>query len=170
MYKAAHTTCHVQNPQTPVRSVTTPSNLPVKATGRDRSSHYRISHLPQKIFSKRQPGSIREMILNFPRKRKLSADCRALRTVYRAGVPRKRRRFDTASSPACPALAGASGQGHHVVTKQQATTRPRATQAPEGSKRRRIRTASSRHWPRRRSIMMGRSSSLLEWNGNVVPL
>ena len=34
------------------------------------------------------------------------------------------------------------GKGTNVVTKQQAET-PRATQAPEGWKRRRIRTASS---------------------------
>jgi hypothetical protein len=82
--------------------------------------------------------------------------------VYRAGVPRKRRRLDTASSPACPLLAAASGQGLHVVPNQQATS-PRATQAPEGSKRRRWArlapeeggTGASR-WPHpgRRSIIM----------------
>ncbi len=119
MYEAAHTTCHVQNPQTPVTSVTTRSNLPVKATGREgrRVTGYHI--FPKDILkrltriSEDANRAIREIILNFPRKRKVSADCRALRSVNRAGVPRKRRRFDTASSPACPLLATASGQGHH---------------------------------------------------------
>jgi hypothetical protein len=128
-------------PPNPVRSVTTPSNLPVKAPGREgrRITGYHIFSkdllkTPTRIGE--DNSAIREIILNFPRKRKLSADCRALRTVPRTGVPRKRRRFDTASSPGCPSLAAASGQGHHVVPNQQAKS-PRATQAPEGSKRRR---------------------------------
>jgi hypothetical protein len=116
MYEAAHTTCHVQNPQTPVRGVTTPSNLPVKATGREgrRITGYHIfpkrSSQNANQISEDANCAIREIILNFPRKRKLSTDCRALRTVYRAGAPRKRRWFDTASSPVCPSLAAASVQ------------------------------------------------------------
>ena len=128
MYGAAHTTCHVQNPQTPVRSVTTPTNLPVKAPGREgrRITGYHIFpkdllKTPTRI-SEDANCAIQEIILNFPRKQKVSAGCRALRTVSRTGVPRKRRRFDTASSPTCPSLAAASGQGHHVVPKQQAKT------------------------------------------------
>jgi hypothetical protein len=126
--EAAHTTCHVQNRQTPVRRVTTPSILPVKATRREgrRITGYHIfpKHLletPTRI-SEDANCAIREIILNFPRKQKLSTDCRALRTVYSAGAPRKRRWFDTPSSPACPLLAAASGQGHHVVPKHQAKT------------------------------------------------
>ena len=117
----------------------------MKATGREdrRITGYHIfpkrSSQNANRISEDANGAIREIILNFPRKRKVSGDCRALRTVYRAGAPRKRRRFDTASSPACPSLAGASGQGHHVVPKQQAKT-PRESC---GSKRRRTHTASS---------------------------
>jgi len=139
-------------PPPPVRRVTTLSNLPVRATGREgrRITGYHIFpkdllKAPTRI-SEDANRAIREFILTFPRKRKLSTDCRALRTVYRAGAPRKRQWFDTASSRACPSLAAASGQGHHVVPKQQAKTPgvSRAMQAPEGSKRRGMRTASPR--------------------------
>ena len=41
------------------------------------------------------------------------AICRTPRSVFRAGAPWKRRRLDTASSPACPSLGAPSGQVPH---------------------------------------------------------
>ena len=43
----------------------------------------------------------------------IEAICGTPRTVFRAGVPAKRRRFDTASPPTGPSLGAASGQVRH---------------------------------------------------------
>ena len=110
-----------KTPKPPVRRVNTPSNLPVRATEREgrRITGYQI--VPKDLLetpTRINPRNYTQLSALTEAIGRLQSP--ALRSLYRVGVPRKRRRFDTASSPACPLLAAASGQGHHVVTRQQA--------------------------------------------------
>jgi hypothetical protein len=121
---------------------------PSSESKKGRSSHYRISHFPKRSSQNAN---------------RISEDRSYLQTAepYEPCTVLVLQGSDDGLTPHL-------GKG---TTWCLSSRQRRLVSRPEGSKRRRMRTASSRgrgNWPRRRSIIIGRSSSLLEWKGKVL--